>query len=286
MRLLLHAVPAQTGLRWITLGWRAFRKAPLAFSSLLALYLVATLVFTMVPVLGPLVALGALPVLSLVAMLYTHQVMQERMVSWGLIAQPFKLSRPRLRSQLALGAMFVVAVVLMMFASHLVDGGALRNLSDELAKVPADDKAVEASMAAIERALQDDAFWSGLLFRTIGMLLIATLFSFAPALIHWGGQGAVQALFSNLVGLWRNKAAFALNGLGWLGIQMAANVVLAAIGLVGSPALAQLFVMPVILMMASVFYASLYFMFVDTYRFAADEPVTADTPPADTPPSA
>ena len=67
--------------------------------------------------------------------------MQERMVSWGLIAQPFKLSRPRLRSQLALGAMFVVAVVLMMFASHLVDGGALRNLSDELAKVPADVKA-------------------------------------------------------------------------------------------------------------------------------------------------
>ena len=50
--------------------------------------------------------------------------------------------------------------------------------------------------------------------------LLSVPFWHAPALVHWGGQGVAQALFSSTLALWRNKAAFALNGLLWFAAFM------------------------------------------------------------------
>ena len=51
--------------------------------------------------------------------------------------------------------------------------------------------------------------------------LLAVPFWHAPALVHWGGQGVAQALFSSTLALWRNKAAFVVNMLLWAGLLMA-----------------------------------------------------------------
>lgn len=280
MRLTLHHVPAAQGLRWMAQGWTVFRRAPLAFSALLALYLVAMLVATLLPVLGPILALGGLPLLSLVYMLHTHQALQGRPLGFGLWLQPFKLSAERTRAQLSLGALYVTGTVGIMLLGHWVDGGAMAHLEEALTAIaPNAPDAAEQTQHLMVAALGNDRLLLGVLIRLMGAVLLSVPFWHAPALVHWGGQGALQALFSSTVGLWRNRAAFVLNGLAWLGVLLAVSLVLGVVsGLLGTPALLQMLVMPVMLFMASVFYAGLYFMFVDSFRFMA-EPAAA-TPAA------
>jgi hypothetical protein len=272
MRLTLHTVPASQGLRWLGRGWGVFRRAPLAFSALLALYLVAVMVATLIPVIGPIAAVGTLPLLSLVYMLHSHQSLQQRPLGWSLWAQPFKLSAARTRSQLALGGLFVLGMLGVMVMSHWVDGGAMQRLQEVLGDIPPDaNDAAEQAEAAMVAALQDSDFLQGVAMRTFGTLLLAIPFWYAPALVHWGGQTAMQSLFCSVLGLWRNRGAFLLNGLAWVGVLIAGSSVLAVISAVtGSPALMQMLVMPATLFMGSVFYAGLYFMFVDSFRFMAD----------------
>ncbi len=272
MRLTLHSVPASQGLRWMGQGWAVFRRAPLAFSALWALYLVGVMVSTLVPLLGTVVAVGALPLLSLVYMLHSHQSLQKRPLGWALWAQPFKLSPQRTRSQLALGGLYVLGMVGVMVVSHLADGGAMQRLQDAMAAIPPDaSDAAEQAEAVMLAALQDNDFLQGIAWRGLGALLMSVPFWHAPALIHWGGQSALQSLFSSTLGLWRNRGAFFLNGMGWLGVLLLISLVLALVSsLLGSPALMQMMVMPATLLVGSVFYAGLYFMFVDSFRFTAD----------------
>jgi hypothetical protein len=274
MRLTLHHVPARQGLRWLSQGWAVFRRAPLAFSALLALYLTGMLVASLIPVVGPMLALGGLPLLSLVYMLHSHQALQARPMGFGLWAQPFKLSAARSRAQITLGALYVVGTVGLMLLGQWVDGGAMARLEDALAAIPADaTDAGDQAQALMVAALGDGALLRGIVFRLGGAVLLSVPFWHAPALVHWGGQGALQALFSSTLGLWRNRSAFLLNGLAWLGLLLGASLVLGVVSaLLGTPALLQLLVMPATLFMGSVFYAGLYFMFVDSFRFVADPP--------------
>ena len=290
MRLVLHSVPAAQGLHWIKQGWRVFRKLPLALSALLAIYLVGAMVVSLVPVIGPLLAMAAAPLVSLVYMLHVHLAVQDRPVGWHLWAQPFRLNPQRTRAQLQLGTLYALATVLLMVAAHFVDGGALMKLQDAIVKVGTDQKTPEATRDAMAlvfaEAMQAPGFVAGLVVRVVGLLGLSVPFWYAPALIHWGGQGPFQALFSSSLGLWRNRGAFALNGLGWFGLIVAFSLVLSLLaGLLGAPGLIQLLTMPLTLLMGSVFYAGLYFMFVDTFRFAAELPKESANEPA-APPAA
>lgn len=281
LRLTLHTVPAKQGLRWIGLGWQVFRRAPLALSSILALFLVAAMVVSLLGMLGAVLGLAALPLLSLAYMLSTHQALQKRPVNWQVFAQPFRLTPQRTRAQLGLALVYVVATVGVITAAATIDGGRFEELQRLMAESGQNEEARKAAEEAFGAALGDSSLFWGALVRLGGLLLISIPFWHAPALVHWGGQGALQALFSSTLGLWRNRSAFVVNGLAWFGILLAASLVLALLaGLLGGPALLALLVMPTTLFMATVFYCGLYFMFVDSFRFVADEGSPEPAPPA------
>ncbi|MBB5204234.1 hypothetical protein HNQ51_001548 [Inhella inkyongensis] len=272
LKLTLHQAPAAQGLRWIQLGWQVFRQAPLALSSLLALFLLMAALLQVLGLVGALLGLAALPLVSLAFMLSAHQLLQKRMPSWQVLAQPFKLTRERSHAQLRIGLLYVICTVSVMSLGNWIDGGRFDALQEALAQAGQDSASQKAAEAALAAALADPNFFWAALVRLGGVLLISIPFWHAPALVHWGGQGALQALFSSTLGVWRNKAAFALNGLAWLGLLLAASLALALVaGLFGAPGLLPLLVMPLTLFLASVFYAGLYFMFVDSFRFVAAE---------------
>lgn len=285
LKLTLHNVPPKQGLRWIVLGWQVFRRAPLALSSILALFLIAATLLSLVGLLGVFLGLAALPLLSLAYMLCTHQLLQNRAPNWQVFVQPFKLTKARSHAQLRLGILYVIGTVGLMLLANAIDGGRFEALQQALAQANQSEAAQKAAEAALNAALGDASlFWSSLV-RLGGMLLLSVPFWYAPALVHWGGQGALQALFSSSLGLWRNRAAFVLNGMAWLGLLLAASLALAVLGiLLGGAQLLALLVMPMTLFMASVFYASLYFMFVDSFRFVAAE--GGDPSPTATPTTA
>lgn len=280
LRLTLHSVPAKQGLRWIGLGWQVFRRAPLALSSILALFLVTASVLSLLGLVGALLSLAALPLLSLAYMLCTHQALQQRPVSWQVFAQPFRLTPQRSRAQLALALSYVLATVAVISAATAIDGGRFDELQRLMAESGQSEAARKAAEEALNAALGDSSLFWGVLVRLGGLLLVSIPFLHAPALVHWGGQSSLQALFSSTLGLWRNRSAFALNGLAWLGILLAASLLLALLAtLLGAQALLALLVMPATLFIATVFNCGLYFMFVDSFRFVADEGGGEPAPP-------
>ena len=106
---------------------------------------------------------------------------------------------------------------------------------------------------------------------------------FRSALVHWGAQGVAQSLFSSTVAMWRNKGAFVVFSLAWLGVVLslgvAANLIAA---LLGQAQLVTLLAMPASLLLSTVFYTSLYFTFADC--FVDGDEASSSTPPTDAAP--
>ena len=94
--------------------------------------------------------------------------------------------------------------------------------------------------------------------------------------MHWDGHGWAKALFSSTIACWRNKGAFAMYSLTWFGVIMligiVSNLAFALLGLMQVMAVA---LVPISLMLSTVFYVSLYFTFADCFVDDADvEPST------------
>jgi hypothetical protein len=96
--------------------------------------------------------------------------------------------------------------------------------------------------------------------------LLSMPFWHAPALVHWGGQGVRQALFSSTLALWRSKGAFLAYMLAWIGVLLLFGLVTAVVfSLIGVPQLTGLIGVPAGLVFSTVFYISVLFTFTDSF---------------------
>lgn len=271
----LQTVPAATGAAWVKQGWRAFTQQPLAFSGLFAAFLFVIFVLTLVPLVGSLLLLALLPLGSLGFMIATRDHQAGRIPLPRAFIEPLRQGPAQARAILQLGAVYAVASVLIITLAEWADGGAL----DELMQVLADGKATPADVG--ER-LSDPRLELGLLLRFGLAGLLSIPFWHAPALVHWGGQGVAQSLFSSTVAIWRNKGAFLVFALTWCAVVLVfgagANIVA---GLLGQPQLIALLAMPASLLLSTAFYTSLYFTFADCFA-ERDQP--APLPPAESTP--
>jgi hypothetical protein len=119
----------------------------------------------------------------------------------------------------------------------------------------------------VARAYLDERLqWSLFALTALWGLLVATPFWHAPALVHWGGQGIAQALFSSTLALWRTKGAFSVYLLGWIALSLLFSLVSGVLlGLFGLQDVAAGAAVPAMLMFSTAFYVSLYFAFTDTF---------------------
>jgi hypothetical protein len=83
--------------------------------------------------------------------------------------------------------------------------------------------------------------------------------------VHWGGQSAGQALFSSTLAVWRSKGAFLVYGLCWIGLSLAAAVLMTAVAQLGARPLATAMALAGGLLFSTVFYVSLLFTFNDSF---------------------
>ncbi|MDH0865265.1 BPSS1780 family membrane protein [Mitsuaria sp. GD03876] len=276
MILHLQSVPPRNGLLWVRHGLKVLQRKPIALIGLFAVFLLVSSLLQLVPLLGQLVVLAALPLVSLAFMLASHQVLQSHTPTAAIFAQPLQLTKERRRDQLLLGLLYAGSTIAVMFLAHWLDGGALVRAVGQIAAgaEKADPKAVEATMA-------DPSLTTGIGLRLLLTGLISIPFWHAPALIHWGGQGVMQALFSSTLGVWRNKGAFALSGLVWVGLTFGTTMVLTIVGLLlGLANFLPYLLVPLAMILTTGFYCSLYFTFIDCFMFGAprDLPETSGTP--------
>ena len=259
MALSLKTVDASHGARWIADAWRLFARRPMAFTALFAVFLFSALLVSLVPLLGGLVQMMALPLLSLGFMVASQSALLDGPVHPRQYLEPLKTDPARRRSLLILCAVYGVAVLLILLLVDTVSDSAFSRLQQLMAQG-------EQAQPQIDALLSEPGVASGALLAVVLGVALSVPFWHAPALVHWGGQRVGQALFSSAVAVWRSKGAFFVYAMGWVGVMLVFGIVTALVlGLVGLPQLAGVIGLPAGLMFSAVFYISLLFTFNDSF---------------------
>jgi hypothetical protein len=270
----LRHVPAHRGAAWVRQGFVVFARRPLAFAALFTAFLFCGLLAALLPFVGPLLLLTALPLVSLGFMLATQRTLQGRFATIAVFAAPLRHDRRAALALLKLGLLYAAATMAVMSLSDLADGGTFQALQDAMAGSRA---AGEASREEIAALLADPRLAGGMLLRFTLAALLSLPFWHAPALAYWAGQGVGQALFSSTLACWRNRAAFLVYGLAWSGVVLGFGVVANVLAaLLAHPQLIALVAVPAGLLFSTVFYVSLYFTFADCFA-AGDAAASAAT---------
>jgi hypothetical protein len=259
MPLSLKPVPAARGAVWVRDAFRLFARRPFGFTGLFLVFLFAALAVMFVPLLGGVLQMALLPLLSLGFMVAARSALGGGPVQPGHFVEPLTGDPARRRSLLMLCAAYGAGAVLVLWLSNWVADGKLQQGYVLLGSGQASDEQAQAVFA-------DRDVFLGVLSFFGGGALLSVPFWHAPALVHWGGQSAGQALFSSTLGVWRAKGAFLVYALTWLAVIFGFGIGTALLlGLIGAAPLAGVLAMPAGLVFSTVFYVSLLFTFSDTF---------------------
>ena len=271
----LNIVPARTGLQWVRQGITVFWRQPMALSALFFMTMAAMSLATLLPLVGPAVALALLPSATLAMMVAAAEASQNRTPTPALMLVAFRTGKQRLNAMMSLGAMYAVGFLGVMGLSALIDGG-------EFARVYLGGAPLTREVA--ESGDFQAAMWLAMLL----YVPLSLLFWHAPGLVHWHNVPPVKALFFSIVACWRNFGALTVYGLSWLGVFLAAGLamsllvtLLAAVGIGAS--MAGGIMVATAMMLAAMFFTSVVFTFRDSFappdtQTNGDEPAPGADP--------
>lgn len=252
----LHSVPAVQGWHWVRQGLNVTMTRPLGFVALWASCMLAWLFLSLVPVVGPLLIVGSMPLVWLAFMRATRLVLAQAPITLRVFADVWRIPAARRQALLKVCSLYIVTVLLAITVVAMLGPGAqdLKNINT------ADPKALEA-------ALNNPKLLMDLAWLLTLMTPISILFWHAPPLVHSVGLPPGKALFFSWMACWHNRWAFAVYGLSWglVSLTVAAMLVIAA-ELAGSAQLLALLSTPVSMLLGAAFYASLYFTVADCFE--------------------
>jgi hypothetical protein len=263
MGIRLRPVPAGAGARWIRNGFVAFASRPAVFLGMFAATVFGELVMMSLPFVGPLLVGLTLPLVSLAFMMVTAWTLADQPGHQRLALTPVAGTRPQKRALAGLCAFYVTGAIIVGVLCAAIAGDSVQAYVDAMAHLDPKNLTPDTVPVPDTRAV-----WSVVVFYA-GMTVVSLLTWHAPALVHWGDQGAAQSLFSNAVAIWRTRAAMLVYATGWTTLACGAlfvTMLLAAVDLAPVASLLLLALMPVLF---TVFYVSLYFCFTDTFDVEA-----------------
>lgn len=258
----LNLVPARSGALWVKLGITSFFKQPLALAGLFFMFMALMTVATMVPVLGLPLAMTLLPAATLGLMAATLEVTQGKFPMPLVLVAGLRAKPGTARALLTLGLIYATGFMVAMGAAYLVDGGGFARM-------------YLGGQAPSKEVLESSGFMAAM-WTFIGLHLpLSLLLWHAPALVYWQDVPPVKSLFFSIVACLRNFGAYALFAVCWMGVMV--TVVLAVItvsGLLDNPDLIGVMLFPALMLVAAMFFTSLYFSYRDCFDL--------DTPSAET----
>jgi len=255
----LQLVPARTGITWVKLGMRTFFRQPLALSGLFFMFLAVMSIAGSIPIVGLSLALALLPACTLGLMAASKEAATGKFPMPTVFLSAFRAGQQQMRAMLVLGLLYGVGFWVIMGVTALFDNGnfATRYLAGQ--------------MPTMEMA-QDPATQTAMLAFLLMQLPLSLMFWHAPALVHWHQVPPVKSVFFSLVACLRNFWAFTLFGIVWMSILMFAILVVSLFaGLIGSPEVAGLVLMPAAMLIAAMFFTSTYFSFRDCFDTSVEE---------------
>lgn len=184
------------GARWLPLGWRLFKAAPIGWVALILAYTFLMTLISILPVVGVVAATMLVPGFSVSFMATSRAASRAGEIGLGLLFSGF---RDRLQPQLALGALYLALLLAMLGLTTLADDGAF-------ARWLATGRRPELE------TLRSDAFAGALALAALAYSQIMMLFWFSPVLVGWHGVGVVKALFFSYAAVLMNWRAFLAYG--------------------------------------------------------------------------
>jgi hypothetical protein len=222
---------------------------------------------------------AALPMISLGFMNATRLASDPTTTT---VAAFFAVWRPGRRSSRALLRMtiaYVGASVVAGLLTSWVYGDSFGALVEAETNDP-------PSPGSVAERMDDPRLAAGMIVQVTLATLLSVPFWHAPALIHWGGQGLAQALFSSTLACWRNRGAFALYGLSFGALVFMFTVAGALLfALFGTGPLVAMLALSASLVIPAAFYASLYWTFTGCFDIIETETPALPAPPGAHPPT-
>jgi hypothetical protein len=270
MPLQLKTVESARGPRWIADAFRLFKRRPLPFAMMFVAFLIAAVLVSVVPVLGGVLQMMMLPLLSLGFMVASQSALLDGPVSPKQFIEPLQSDPQRRQSLLILCVSYGVCAMLILMLCDAVSNSALPRLQEMMARGDATQSEVQALLN------EPGVSFAAMLGVVLGTALTIP-FWHAPALVHWSGQSAAQALFSSALAVWRTKGAMFAYSVSWVMLILGVGIGSALVfGLLGMGQVASLVSLPAGLFFSTVFYISLLFSFNDSFGGAeAVKPVEA-----------
>jgi hypothetical protein len=225
----------------------------LAFTGLFFLFMAWVSVLSMVPLIGAALALLILPAATLGLMVASEQASLGKFPMPTVLMVAFRAGQQRLKAMLVLGGLYALSFLAVMAVSVLVDGGGFAKVY--LANAPITPEVVSSNDFQV-------AMW----LATLLYVPLSMLFWHAPALVHWHGIPPLKSMFFSAIACWKNLGAFAVYFLAWAAVFVAgATVILTVSSAMGGADLTSAVLMPGALLMAAMFFTSVYFSVTDCF---------------------
>jgi hypothetical protein len=258
----MEKLPASVGWRWVKEGFALFRRQPAEMSTLFLSYLFLMFAIGIVPLLGQILPIVLVPVFSMAFMQACANIEQGKKVYPNLLLTGFR--SPAFMRLLQLGALYLLAAVIAVAASALIDGGVFWQVMT--GHTALDAKTVRNSHMSL-----------AMMFAALVYTPAAMAFWYAAPLIAWQNMGVGKAVFYSFFAVKRAGKAFIVYGLAWIliGVLLPA-IVSSIIGLLfAKAAVVMVVLLPLSLIMTVVMYCSFYPTY--THVFGKPQPPSQPT---------
>lgn len=247
----LNIVSASTGAQWVLASVRTFFKRPVALIGLFLMFVATLSLVAIIPLVGMFIALALVPAFTVGLMAGTREAEAGRFPFPNTLFVALRQGQAETRAMLLLGALYALAVLAVLGITALIDGGSLAQ--------------IYLGQISLSQELADDPrLRTALWVSTLLYLPISLAFWHAPALVHWHAVPPVKSLFFSFVAVLRNARAFLLYGALWLMLSFGAGATVVATAM-----------FPLSLVLAAIFFTSLWFTFRDSFAEGDDAPPPA-----------
>ena len=259
----MEKLPANTGWIWVKEGFALFRKQPAELSTLFISYMFLMLGIGIIPVVGQILPLILVPVFSMAFMQACVQIEQGKRIYPSLLLTGFR--SPAFPRLLKLGGLYLLAIMLVLAASSLVDGGVFWNV-------------MSGQLTLDAKVVQDSNMSVAMLFSAALYVPVSMAFWYAASLAMWQEMGVVKAVFYSFFAVRNAGKAFMVYGLCWaaIGVLMPALVSVLIAALLNQSMAVMLILMPLSVVLTVIMYCSFY----STYVHVFGKPVASEVVPS------
>jgi hypothetical protein len=249
----LNIVPASTGALWVKQGAKTFVRQPVALTGLFLMFMALMSLISLIPLIGGVLGLVLIPSASLGLMAGAQEALAGKFPRPLTLFCAFRVSKNKSKQMLLLGVFYALGFLVLAGLSALIDGGGFAKFY------------LVGSSLTKDLILKSD-FQQAMWFALILYIPFSALFWHAPALVFWHGVGVTKSLFFSGVACLSNWRAFFIYAMTWIAIF---SFVALLLGVFSSWSEESQWVsellLPVMLILASVFFTSSLFSFKDCF---------------------